>query len=60
MEKCDIGKSLNIDYHKTDFSRKQGFVHFKDLPSEKQEETIWQANLREKYCSIKIICHYHK
>ena len=60
MEKCDIGKSLNIHCHKTGFSRKQGFVHFKDLPCEKQEEIIWQANLRKKYCSIRIICCYHE
>ena len=60
MEKCDIGKSLNIDCHKTGFSRKQGFVQFKDLPCEKQEEIIWRANLKEKYSSIRIICCYHE
>ena len=60
MEKCDIGKSLNIHCHKTGFSRKQGFVQFKDLPCEKQEEIIWRANLKEKYSSIRIICCYHE
>ena len=60
MEKCDIGKSLKIHCHKTGFSRKQGFVQFKDLPGEKQEEIIWRANLKEKYSSIRIICCYHE
>ena len=60
MEKCDIGKSLNIHWHKTGFSRKQGFVQFKDLPCEKQEEILWRTNLKEKYSSIRIICCYHE
>ena len=59
MDKCDIGKLLNVECHKTTKSRVVGFEIFNELVDSEQEEILWRACLRDQSERIVSICKHH-
>ena len=58
--KCDVGKLLEEQCHKLDFSRTTGMYNIADLSADHCEELLWRAGLLPQRENITTLCKHHE
>lgn len=59
MEKCDFGRLLDTECHKTSLSRSTGFSDFTKFNATEQEVLLWRSGLRDQLNGLSSICNHH-